>query len=74
MPATSKSSLPAPRNNWVEINAKRADRKVAFIRETAARFYAALIASGRSLPANGSDLPISCAEDLAHALENKGYL
>lgn len=73
MSATSKSSLPAPRNNWVEINAKRADRKAAFIRETAARFYAALIASGRSI-AEGAELPISCAEDLAHALENKGYL
>ena len=68
--ASALTNLPAPGS----AGAKKADRKAAFIRETAARFYAALVASGRSIPANGADLPISCAEDLAHALENKGYL
>ena len=68
--ASALTNLPAPGS----AGAKKAEMKAAFIRETAARFYAALVASGRSIPAKGADLPISCAEDLAHALENKGYL
>lgn len=71
MPATSKSSLPAPRNNWEEINAKRADRKAAFIRDAAARIVAADLQRDKSTLL---EQDVDVAEMLADILTERGYL
>lgn len=69
--ASNLTSLPAPGITETE----RAET-ATFIRETATRIYSATIALGSPLqpPANCAENSISYAEELARALENKGYL
>ena len=70
MPATGKSSLPAPHNYEEESRAKRAERKAAFIRETALRFATADFTRDKVM----YPTIIDCAVRFANALEEKGYL
>lgn len=74
MPATSKSSLPVPRNVEEEISAKRAEMKAAFIRETSAKVLVELMAINPKSPAISAVISVDAAELLAKTLENKGYL
>lgn len=67
MPATGKSSLPFPHNYEEEIRDKRAERKAAFIRETAVRFATARDNLMYSKV-------VDDAEMLAKELEDRGYL
>ncbi len=67
MPATGKSSLPFPRNYEEETSVLRAERKAAFIRETAVRFATARDNLMYSKV-------VDDAEMLAKELEDRGYL
>lgn len=73
MPATSKSSLPAPRNNWEEINAKRADRKAAFIRDAALAIFPHELETTYKYK-EAAEQAVRSAEALAAELVENGYL
>lgn len=74
MSATSKSSLPAPRNYEEETSAKRAEMKAAFIRETSAKVLVEMIAINPRSPSISAVISVDAAELLAKTLANKGYL
>jgi len=73
MPATGKSSLPAPHNYEEESRAKRAERKAAFIRETSRQIYINLLNKTAEYK-TAAGVAAICAGTLAKELEERGYL
>lgn len=73
MPATTIASLPAPCNYEVKINAKRADRKAAFIRDAALAIFPHELATTYKYK-EAAEQAVRSAEALAAELEKNGYL